>query len=89
MYILLQKKVGGMLHSGCWEGFKWIDSDVRMERAWFQVRRRNKQSCCWKVVGLIGSHQDMTSCTITGFQGKSTLTITDFEGHLLAEVNYY
>lgn len=76
----MQKKVGGV----CWEGFKWIDSEVRMERAWFEVRR-NKQSC-WKVA-VIGSHQN-TCYTITGFQGKSTLRITDCSGHILAEVGY-
>lgn len=71
---------------GCWEGFKWIDSDVRMEKAWFQVRRNRAilSKDMWCQVSL-GCHKNYYK--IMGCEGKSTLKITDFAGQLVAEVS--
>lgn len=76
---------------GSWEGYKWINSDARMEKPWFQVRRNlsilRKNTRCQV---SLGCDENNRSCyTITGFEGKSTLKITDINsGHILAEVSY-
>lgn len=77
---------------GSWEGYKWINSDVRMEKPWFQVRRNSsilrRDTRCQV---SLGCDKNNTSCyTITGFEGKSTLKITDdISGQILAEVSQY
>ncbi|XP_057775774.1 protein LURP-one-related 4-like [Salvia miltiorrhiza] len=81
LFSLNRKKLGLF---GDWEGFKWIDSVVRMEKPCFRVRRNHailrKDNSCVVSVGC-----DENSYTITGFEGKSTLRITDFSGQILAE----
>ncbi|XP_042020194.1 protein LURP-one-related 4-like [Salvia splendens] len=80
LFSLNRKKLG----FGSWEGFKWIDSVVRMEKPYIRVRRNGgilrKDNSCQVSVGC-----DESSYTITGFEGKSNLKITDFSGQILAE----
>lgn len=72
---------------GSWEGFKWTTSDVRMERPWFRVRKnrsiRSKEMSCSVSVG--SERNSRNYYKILGFEGKSELKITDFEGRVMAE----
>ncbi|KAH6769055.1 hypothetical protein C2S51_014391 [Perilla frutescens var. frutescens] len=84
LFSLNRKKLGMF---GCWEGFKWIDSDVRMKRPLFQVRRNrailSKDMSCQVILGCDKNSKNYYK--IIGFEGKSSLKITDFSGQILAE----
>ncbi|KAH6777592.1 hypothetical protein C2S51_008904 [Perilla frutescens var. frutescens] len=84
LFSLNRKKLGMF---GCWEGFKWIDSDVRMKRPLFQVRRNrailSKDNSCQVILGCDKNIKNYYK--IIGFEGKSSLKITNFSGKVLAE----
>ncbi|KAH6823998.1 hypothetical protein C2S53_016982 [Perilla frutescens var. hirtella] len=85
LFSLNRKKLGMF---GCWEGFKWIDSDVRMKRPLFQVRRNrailSRDNSCQVILGCDKLNRK-NDYKIIGFEGKSSLKITDFSGKVLAE----
>ncbi|KAL7111674.1 hypothetical protein ACP275_05G104500 [Erythranthe tilingii] len=91
LFSLNRKKMGIF---GCWEGFKWIESERRNEkRPYFQVRRKSNFfskniSCKVTINGFDDENNSITSCYLmSGFEGKSTLKIFDFSDRrlLLAE----
>ncbi|KAL1569058.1 protein LURP-one-related 4-like [Salvia divinorum] len=76
LFSLNRKKLG----FGCWEGFKWSDLNVRMEKACFRVRRNLRKGVCC-LVGDDGYY----NYKIEGFEGKSSLKIRDYAGRVMAE----
>lgn len=68
-----------------------MNSDVEMDKAWFRVRRNDWRRslskdimCCVVSVGS-DRKKKRNEYKIVGFEGKSALTITDFEGRVMAK----